>query len=227
MTDIATPVTEKKGKGCWFYGCLTLAVLAVLGGVGTFFAARYFVKQVSGMVLQYTETSATPLQPVTLSPDERKALHERVDSFGQALAKPGSKAVELSLNGDELNALLADSTGIGPIANQVRVRVSGGIISGTISWPLDSLGLFKQSGRYLNGEADIQAALTNGMLHVSLSDFKFHGQSLPAPVLAGLRGVNFAEGANKDPKVNEALRRFESIEVKGDRVVIRSQPAAQ
>ena len=227
MSDPLPPTAEKKTKGCWFYGCLTLVVLGALAGVGTFFTARYLVRQVSVLVEKYTETSATPLQPVKLTSEERKALHERVNTFTGALRAAGAQGAELSLTGDELNALLQDSPGIGPIANQVRVRIEQGILSGSLSWPLDNLGPLKQSGRFLNGEAAIQVSLSNGLLKVSLSDFKFHGQSLPATVLTGLRGVNFAEGAQKDPKFREALQRFESVEVKGDRMLIRSRPAAQ
>src|SRR5690242_1970992 len=82
MSDTATP-PPKKGRGCFFYGCLTCIVLLVLGCVMAFFAFRFVKNQVN----QYTDSQPTPLPVVEMADPEFKQLESRVKAFGEAMDK--------------------------------------------------------------------------------------------------------------------------------------------
>ncbi len=46
MNDYTTPVPARKGRGCFFYGCLTSVVLLLLAGLLIFLGVR-FVRNIS------------------------------------------------------------------------------------------------------------------------------------------------------------------------------------
>src|SRR5713101_8650213 len=103
--NIPPPQVPKQKRGCWFYGCLTLAILALLGGIAAWIAVRYVVKTASGWVEGYTSTNRIPIESVSISPGELKSLQDRVVSFSQTLdGQKGSR--ELVLGADEINALI-------------------------------------------------------------------------------------------------------------------------
>src|SRR4051812_37881962 len=101
----AGPKSPKEPRGCFFYGCMTLIVLAVLMliiiAIGGYFGYRAY----SRFVEQYTSPTPMKLAQVEMSEDDRKALRERFDAFKKALDQ-GEDAEPLVLNSDELNVLV-------------------------------------------------------------------------------------------------------------------------
>ena len=56
MNDYTAPAPAPKGRGCFFYGCLTSGVLLLLAGLLVFFAVRFVKNQVNSY------TDAEPLK---------------------------------------------------------------------------------------------------------------------------------------------------------------------
>src|SRR5512135_1125336 len=79
MSDLPPPPPPARKKhGCFFYGCLTLVILAILAGVATFFAVRYVLHRVTALIEQYTEPAATALPPVAVSAADYEKLKARL-----------------------------------------------------------------------------------------------------------------------------------------------------
>ena len=91
------PPAPKQKHGCWFYGCLTLAILALLAAIGTWIAFRYFVKTASGWIEGYTSTNRIQIEQVSISQGELKSLQDRVASFSQASLQRARAAAETYL----------------------------------------------------------------------------------------------------------------------------------
>ncbi len=209
--------SRPRQRGCFFYGCVIASVLAVLMiialAVLVFVSMRFF----SGLVEQWTSPVPAELPKVQVSEEERKSVRERVDAFSKALE--GGTAVDpLVLNSDDLNALIeADPD----FRGRVFARVEGDKLKGQISIPLDKLKIGMLKGRYLNGEAELKAALSDGILVVTLETLEVNGKRPPENLLAELRKQNLAKDAYDNPKNAEMIRRFESLEIKDGTIILK------
>ena len=209
--------TRPRQRGCFFYGCVIASVLTVLLlialGIGAFFAWRFF----SSIVQQWTATAPMELPKVPLSDDERIAVKERVASFRKALEE-GTAVEPLVLTGDDINALIEENP---DFRGKVFARVDGDKLKAQVSIPLDNFEVAPLRGRYLNGEAELKASLSNGVLLVMLESLEVNGKKLPGRFLEEMREQNLAKDAYKDPKSAEMLRRFESLEIKDGKIILK------
>jgi hypothetical protein len=207
----------RQGKGCLFYGCITVVVLLVVGVLSAFFGARYALNRV---VANYTSTNAAPLAEVTLSDAELISLQQRVEEFKAAMDNP-TNAATLTLNSDEINALIAHGPGSNQFGNKLRVTLDGDQMQGAMSWPLDDLGWSKLKGRYLNGTATLKPSVADGELILKLQSLTVNDRELPAAFMAGLRRENLAKEINRDPDQAEFINRLEALEVQDGKLIIQ------
>lgn len=214
----------KQQRGCWFYGCITLAVLALLTAIGIYFAARYAIKKASGLMDQYTQSSPAPIDVVQVSSDRLKLVQDRVASFGESLAgRPGSR--ELVLTADDINALIQNDPQYKEAKGKVFVMLEDDQVKGKISIPLDEIGQLGSflKGRYLNGTASLNVALENGSLSVRVKEVDVGGKPLPPRIIAEMQKVNFAQEVEKNPDARKSLDKLESIQVKDSKLLIRAK----
>jgi hypothetical protein len=211
-----------KKRGCWFYGCLTLAILVVVGGIATWFSVRYFLRSAGGLLDHYTSTNPVPIESVSVAPVELKSLQDRVGSFMQGLdGQKGSR--ELKLTAHDINALIQNDPQYKDTKGRLFVMIDDDQIKAKISMPLDDLGPFKLKGRFLNGTAAVTVALENGLLEVRLKDVQVGGNSLPGPIISELKKMNFAEDYQKNPDASRAIDKLESIQVKDGTLILRAK----
>ncbi len=209
--------SRPRQRGCFFYGCVIAGVLAVLMiialAVLAFFAMRFF----SGLVEEWTSPVPAELPRVQVSDEERKSVRERVDAFRKALEE-GTAADPLVLNSDDLNALIEENPNL---RGRLFVRVEGDKLKAQISFPLEKLKIGMLKGRYLNGEAELKAALSDGILVVTLETLEVNGKPPPERFLAELRKQNLAKDAYDNPDNAEMIRRFESLEIKDGTIILK------
>ncbi|PYL00777.1 MAG: hypothetical protein DME19_03955 [Verrucomicrobia bacterium] len=227
MSDQTTPSPQQtKRRGCFFYGCVTVLVIAVLVGIAGFFAVRYGLNKLTAFVEQYTEAVPMTLPGVQMSSTDYSQLDKRVTAFTDAL-NAQKAASPLLLTGDEINALIANNSGWKQLKGKLYVTIEGDEIKGQVSLPMDDLaqvpGLSRLKGRYLNGSASLKVSLQNGTLSVTMQSLQVKGQSPPANVMAQLRAQNLAQNIYNDPKGAEMIRKLESIEIKDGNITIKAK----
>ncbi len=208
---------ERRQRGCFFYGCVFASVLTVLLIIGIGVLAYIGMRYVSRLVDEWTATAPMELPKVQLSEEERKSVKERVDAFRKEVDE-GTAVEPLVLSGDDLNALIDESP---EFQGKIHARVEGEKLKAQISIPLDKMGLPMVKGRYLNGQAELKASLSNGVLIVTLDSLEVNGKRPPEQFLTQLRQQNLANDAYKNPKNAETISRFESMEIKDGKIILK------
>jgi hypothetical protein len=216
----SAPEPPKQGHGCFFYGCITASVLAVLVliaiGITTYFGLRY----INRLVTQYTSPTPMELPKVEMSDEDRMAVRARFDAFKKALDQ-GDDTDPLVLTGDELNVLLAQQA---KIADKVYFIIEGDKLKGEVSLPLGALPLPGAKGRYFNGKATFLASLHDGKLDVRVDSAEVNGQPVSEQIMTGLRNANMAEDTTNDPDTEKLLGKLESIDIKDGTITIKARP---
>jgi hypothetical protein len=206
-----------KQRGCFFYGCLIAGILAILMvilvGVIAFFGYRFLGQ----MIEQYTSTTPRQLPKVEMPEEERQNLKDRVETFRKAV-EAGTPTDVLVLTSDDLNALIEENA---DLKGLIHVKIEGDEVKGQVSIPLDKLEFPLVRGRYLNGEADLKASLSNGVLIVTLDSIEVNGKKVPDDVMTGIRQQNLAKDAYKDEKTSEMIRKLESLEIKDGKIILK------
>jgi hypothetical protein len=217
MNGTPPALPQKKKHGCLFYGCLTVLILALVGGLTVFFGARYVIKS---LVNNYTEASPLALPPVNLTQAQQDALKSKIDAFKAALDGKVS-APPLVLSSDEINALIAWEPAL---KGRAHVAIEDNQVKATVSIPLDKLALPGVKGRYLNGTATLNVVLVNGQLFVTAQSVEVKGNPLPEQFMAGLRSKNLAADVTRNPDTAAAIAKIESLEIKDGQVIITPKP---
>jgi len=216
-----------KGRGCLFYGCLTVVILGLLLATGGFFAVKYVAGKVSAFIEMNTDTEPVELPQVKMSDAAYDRLQARMKKFGASLE--GGKAETLVLEGDEINALISRSADTKALKDKVYLTVKDDQIQGQLSWPLDDLasfpGMGSLKGRYLNGSAALTASLTNTVLSVVLESLEVNGKPVPEQIMAELRRQNLAKDLENNPDLREVISKLEGIEVSKGKITLRSKGA--
>ena len=212
-----------KKRGCFFYGCLSLTIIAlvvvIFVGVGIYFAKR----AVDGLVSDYTAVNPEKIEELVYPAPRMTELQSRVDAFQQAVKKGGGQPLELVLTADDLNALISANA---DLKGKLFVRIADDQVKGQISVPLPDVGPLKLKGRYLNGTAAFKAGLNNGRLNIRVDQMAVRDKPVPPLFLSELQKIDLAEKMQKDPEASKVLARIDSLEVREDKIFIRSKPLA-
>jgi hypothetical protein len=185
----------------------------ILMAVGAFFGYRL----VSKLVDEYTSTTPRELPKVEMPAEERQAIKDRVESFRKAV-EAGTPTEPLVLTSDDLNGLIDDNP---DLKGKFYVKIAGDQVKGEVSLPLERIGLSLVKGRYLNGEADFKASLSDGVLFVTLDSIEVNGQKPPENIMEGIRKENLAKDAYKDEKNASLMRKLESLEIKDGKIILK------
>lgn len=208
-----TPVpTAKKGRGCFFYGCITLVVAGVIVTALLVGGAYFGIQKVKDTIInEYTSTQGVKLPAVTLPEQETEALKARIDSFVQNPSTP------LTITVRELNGLIAADPNFAEIQGRVYLSTVGDHFRGEISYPLDEFGV---EGRYFNGFAEFSVNVSNGALFVQLQKISVNDASPPDAFMDSLQRENLAKDFKPTPEQTRILAAISNISVKGDSIVI-------
>ncbi len=197
--------------GCLIGGCLSAVLLMVGGLVAVGVGSFWLYKQ---QVAQYTSDQPRQLPVVEVSPDELKALERRVEGFQEKVDK-GETPEQLILTADDLNALIGKEE---KLRGKVFVTIEDGLIQADVSIPTDFLPGAK--GRFFNGSVSADASLEDGVLIVTLESAEVNGTPVPEEVMVEIRKQNLAKDMYKDPNMAKKLRKFESLVIKDNRIVL-------
>jgi hypothetical protein len=207
---------RSRGRGCFFYGCVFAGALSLLAIVALGVTAFLGYRLVNKLVMEWTATAPVELPKVQISEDERRSVRERVEAFHKAV-NAGTATEPLVLSGDDLNALIEENP---TFKDTIYTRIEGDKLKAQVSIPLDRFKIGMVRGRYLNGEAELKASLSNGVLVVNLDTLEVNGKRPPESFLRSLRQQNLAKDAYNNPENAEMLSRFESMAIKDGKIIL-------
>ena len=218
--------SERKNRGCFFYGCLTFVLVLIGVIIGGYFGTKKAIKEV---VKSHTATAPVPIPTLNLSAEEQQRLATQVQGEAEAAMNAPEGERIITLDENELNAFIAQSPDLRQFTNQFYLTPGDGEIKAQLSLPLDQFqGWLELSskfgddlkGRYLNGTASLLPAVTNGHLILNLKDLVVNGTSLPDQFTGRLKTANLAEDINKNEELRKTLEKVESIDVKNGQLRI-------
>jgi len=197
-------------KGCLIWTLCALGLLAIVLGVSAYLGYRKLVS----LRDQYTETKPLVLPVTSYSEADLSKVKKRIDQFID-VAHGSPTNAELSLSANDINALLASSG----LSNRVYVMLTNKSLNGQISVPLEDVGIRFLKGRYLNGAGVFDVGCENGELTVKVKEIKVGGKPLPEYYMKNIRDVNYAQGMTTNAATQEALRRFQRVEIDDNRLI--------
>jgi hypothetical protein len=212
-TSASPQGAQQKKRGCLFYGCITVIVLAL----GIVLATWLFFSQVVRPFFgQYASEQTVALAPSAVTPDLIATVETRVRTFAESIAahRPTEPLV---LDEADLNALLAHLPQIAPIAQYLRVSIEDDRLRGEFALPLNGLGY---ADKFLNLSGTFRASLEYGLLSLTAESATVNGEPLSESVVAELQRQNLAADLLRNPEVAKVLRELKAIEVSGGRVIV-------
>jgi hypothetical protein len=211
--------TAKPHGNIFKYGCLAglvLLLMVVLGGLfGLYYAKRMFK--------DFTDDKPAVLPEVRMSSAEMNQIQRRIDNFRQAV-RLGKQTEPLRLTSDELNALIATDPDLSALKGKLFVKLSGNVVEGQLSVPMESVGLPLFHGRYLNGTGTFHVSLHNGRLDLHVSSFETKGKQVPKIYMDQIQKENLAAGINREPRAAAALDWLKEISVQDGKLVLVPKP---
>lgn len=218
------PAPARKGRGCFFYGCLISACLALVMILCAFFAYRFAMSKLNQFLDDYTDSVPMDLPVTKITDDQMKQLQKRVKAFEDAIQGHVNEGA-LTLTGEELNALICNADSLTVAKGHVYVSLESNEIRGKISLPMEKVvrvPLLKSKGRYLNGTGVLKASITNGQLNVCIDSLTVRNKPIGESFMTGLRQQNFAHDFNNETNAT-VIGNINSLEIKGDKLIIKSK----
>lgn len=209
------PETEGSGKrGCFFYGCIAGSVLLVLLLAGLI-AGIFYAKR---MYKDFTRSQPVELPAPKLTPEQTRAVEQRIDDFRDKVVthKPTEP---LYLTADEINALIAINTDVETLKGKYHVEIDDDRLKAHVSLPMDQLGLPVFRGRYLNGIADLDVMVNNGIFRLIATNVTVNGRPIPETYMQTIRKQNLGKHFNSDPRAGAAIDRLQEIRVEDGKLI--------
>jgi hypothetical protein len=215
---------QARGRGCLFYGLITMALIfmGVLAGVyfGTRKAVRYAIEA-------YTTNAPMSIPQVELpAAQQRSVVNALAQQFEAAANNRGPS--EMVLGEQELNVLIAQSGDLKTFRNHVYLQPQGNELKAYISLPLDQfkpwqefaqkMGGTNYAGRYLNGLAYASLVVTNGLLKIEPRKMVVSAKTLPEEFVEKFPWETITQPVNENTNLRSALERVESISVQESKV---------
>jgi hypothetical protein len=214
LTLFHRDVREQRGN-CFLYGCVTLVILALLGGLVVFLTLRYAMQQMRD---KYTEEAPIELPTVDMAQNDIDALIERVDAYAKKL-RDGEAQESITLTEADINALLQNHPDLKEIyGDHMYVTLGDSAITAQMSLPLDWLPMFRD--RYFNGTATFDVGFVGGRPQIYLSAASVKGESVPLQEVPDLRKTNFGQDWEDDPDARSLMDKVDTIEVTEDGITI-------
>ncbi len=221
MTDAHVPPVPKKGRGCFFYGCITCVVIIalILGGI-TFvmWKAKQFVNSV-------TDTQPAEIEMTAVSGDQIREYEAKINAFLD-IARAGKEPARIELTALEINVLISNSERLKPLKGRVQVLIDNDRIGGKISVPLETFSP-AMKGRFLNGDGFFTLSCQNGVPLVQIEELSVKGKPVPKQFLDALNKENIAAKLTDTPEAAAILQRIKSVRVEGGRLIVETAPAPE
>ncbi len=181
-------------------------IIALIAGAG----AWYYYRQVQ------TFTSVEPRQlPIASVPDGRlKVLAQQVQEIEQPATPDAPPREPIELTAELINGLIARND---RLRGRAYVEIADGIVHADVSLPTEIPGA---KGRYFNGRVSITFSWSDHRFEWTIVGVEANGQQVPIGWLESLLREKIQRVLAADPRIEQWLRKFETIEIRDDRVVL-------
>ena len=210
--EIGVMSSDNRGRGCCFWGCLSLlALLLMSGGCTAFVGYR--------VVSSFTTNEPSTL-PDTISTDAEWAqLQQKLQAFSAAFE--ANEPAELTLTSREINLAIARTP---ETAGRLYVEIEDGLLGITGAYPVIDWPLVGE--RYVDGRIVVDLGIENRQTTLELRELEVNGAPLPPPVEEALidtfNNEDFLDTVIEDNKDwKRVLREVESLRIEDERLVIR------
>lgn len=204
---------RRKKRGCFFWGCLSVT------GVFTLLISAFAL-----LIYLYMGREPIPVPPFTPNDLVARNVQERIKLFEKALDE--GKRAEISFTGDELNTIIKTQPEFARIKDQIYLFIDDGEIKGQVNFTPDmfsSLTPWMNIGMWLNGIGTFGVFIEEGEFHVHLEHLELEKRQVPEFIMIPIREENLAARMPIGPKRKTRLRKIGIIEVKNEKVYIRSR----
>lgn len=207
---------EKKGCGCWVWGCLTVFLLFVVGSASVgFFGYRYL----GGQIARFTEDKPVELPTVQYDEQTLADLEARLESFKDD-GTDQSSIDELTLTADDINALIHENESM---RGRVFVRMDNNQLTGDVSMPLD--GVPMGGGRFLNASVTLDVSMHRDRLDIRLVSAEVKGEPVPGEFIGALGSENLAAELYNDKNLGPVLERLQDVRIEDNQLILKLHPA--
>jgi hypothetical protein len=222
-----TEERKSQGRGCLFYGLLTVGLIfaGVIAGIyfGTRNAIRYAIET-------YTTNAPAAIPLLNLPPMQQRTIANAIlQQFENSANRRGPD--ELVVGEDELNVLIAQSADLHAYNKRVYLQPQGEELKAYVSLPLDQfkpwqefaykMGGTNYTGRYLNGLAYVNLTLSNGLLALAPRKMIVAAKTLPDEFIKQFPWQTLTEPINSNTNFRSALQQIDGIAVRGGKVHIK------
>lgn len=202
---------DTEGRGCFFWGCLTLLTVLLLTVLLFAFGLKYFL---TNFVEPHTATSSTALPSIMLSSDRYSELKGQLINF-ETEVTAGKQTEPLTLSAEDVMTLIF--TEIPDLNGMTYLTFEEDKAKIEFSVPLNGIWL---SGRYLNGTGVFAITFRNGNPKISLVEATLRDEPMPDEFAKPLQARNWAQKMDEDPKMEKFLEKLENIEIVGGKIVL-------
>ena len=209
-----------RGRGCFFYGCLTAFCLILITVVGVSVVVVMGARQAVRFALENSEDKPSGLPEVVSTDEEVKVLSDRLKRFGDALENDKAEPPEpLELTELELNQLIQHEA---ELRGVIYIDFEPDEVLGKVSLPLERFEWFNKElkGKFLNGEGEFTVNITpQGLIDAHLQNLKLRdGKELPGQFKIQMRRENLAKELNTNPESSKLIKRLDRIEILKDKI---------
>lgn len=195
------------GKSCFLIGCISLAVLTLIGVILLGLGVGFLFKKGKS----YTAENPIELPEYVIKQDECDALQARFDAF----EKDGGT---LALSADDLNAAIVCNPDFVFLNGKAWVKIEADQLVVDGSFPLSAIPGFRD--RYFNGALSLEVHKKAGDLQIHVTDIDVEGHTLPKAFIEGVSGQNMAKELADNPEFDAFIKKLESIEVTNDQLIL-------
>ncbi|MFM1847443.1 MAG: hypothetical protein RL417_917 [Pseudomonadota bacterium] len=206
-------VSPQQKRGCFFYGCITVIVLGLMGVIAVWLLFSQVVQPFFG---RYATEQTVALAPSGVTPEKVGTVRTRLTAFRDGIAAH-QPTEPLALDESDLNALLRTVPDLAPLADNLRIKIANNRVGGELALPLTDFGF---PGKFLNLSGTFKVSLDYGLLMMTADTVQVNGGELPETVMKELQNQNLAADFARDPAIAKVLKELKSIEVQGDKVIV-------
>ena len=203
---------NNSGRGCCFWGCLSLSVLFLLGGGCTAFVSYRAISF-------FTTTDPTTLPEIQSTEAEWAELQQKLQAFSTAY--DANEPAEISLTAREINLAISQAP---ETAGRLYVEIENDLLEITGAYPVINLPLVGE--RFVDGRVVLDLSIENRQTQLELREIEVNGAPLAAPVeeafLDAFNDEDFLNSLVEDNKDwKEILREVDSLNIVDGRIVLR------